>query len=87
MACAEHCVVQLACTQAWRSEQACIDACEANLVEATVFEVACAAAWVDLYACLGTLTCDELAQWMRPARFPYPCLSQDEVLGFECAGQ
>ncbi|MCA9704793.1 MAG: hypothetical protein KDK70_02950 [Myxococcales bacterium] len=66
---------------------ACVDACEANLVAAAEFQRACRAAWEDLHACLGTLTCEELAQWMDPTRFPYPCLREDEVLGFECAGQ
>jgi len=87
MPCAEGCAVEVACTERWRTEQACIDACEANLVEATAFEPACAAAWADLHACLGTLTCEELAQWTQPTAFPYPCVSEDEVLGFECAGQ
>ncbi len=87
MPCAESCAVQFACTKDWRTEQACVDACEANLMKAEAFEVACAAAWEDLYTCLGTLTCEELAEWMNPSQVPYPCMSEDEVLGFECAGQ
>ncbi len=85
--CVEGCTVELMCGKEWPSLEACVEDCEANLVEASEFEVACAAAWEDLHVCLGTLSCEEFFEWRDPTGFPYPCLPQDEVLSIECAGQ
>ena len=75
------------CGDEWRTEEACVLDCEANLVEAERFNIACRAAWEGLHTCLGTLSCEEFAEWLEPTGIPYPCLSEDEVLTFECAGQ
>ncbi|MCH9688149.1 MAG: hypothetical protein K0V04_42350 [Deltaproteobacteria bacterium] len=85
--CEAGCEIEFGCSRQWRSEQACIDSCEANLLEAEQFHRACRAAWENLHECLGTLSCEEFTEWFDPMRFPYPCLSEDEVLAFECKGQ
>lgn len=75
------------CTDRWRSLEACVLDCEANLEEAAKFKIACVASWEALHECLGTLTCEEHLRWQNPTEFPYPCVSEDEELAFECAGQ
>ncbi len=85
--CVVGCEVEFACGKRWPDVRSCVTACEANLVEAEAYEIACRAAWEDLHVCLGTLSCEEFAQWANPTRFPYPCVSADQVLAFECKGQ
>ncbi len=85
--CADGCVVEVACGTEWESEDACVTACEANLVKADAFSPFCRDAWAALSACLATLTCEEFSQWQSPMMFPYPCSDADTVLSIECKGQ
>ena len=86
--CVDGCVTEFACGRRWRSEDACVEWCEANLVQAEAEAgPACRISWENLYECLGTLTCEEYEQWQMPVEVPYPCISEDEALTFECAGQ
>jgi hypothetical protein len=75
------------CTSDWPSEEDCVLACEANLVEAAAFSPVCADAWENVSECVGTLTCEEYLEWRMPTTFPYPCVDADEGLAFECKGQ
>ncbi len=86
-ACQQGCAVEWLCTMDWPSEQACVSACEANLIRAAAFAPACADAWAAVSECLGTLTCEEYLEWRMPTAFPYPCVEADEGLQFECNGQ
>ena len=86
-ACAAGCAVEFLCGTEWKTEQACVDWCEANLVEAAMFSPFCRAAWEGVSACLATLTCEELEQWQAPMELPYPCSDADVVLEVECKGQ
>jgi hypothetical protein len=85
--CAEGCAVELMCGTEWMSEEDCVTWCEANLVMAGAFSPFCRLAWEGVSACLGTLTCEEFAQWENPMMFPYPCSDADVVLEVECEGQ
>lgn len=87
-ACVDGCATEFECGMRWRSEGACLQWCEDNLVQAEVEAgPACRISWQSLYACLGTLTCEEYEQWQMPVAVPYPCIGEDEALTFECAGQ
>jgi len=87
MPCTEQCEVELMCGEDWKSVRACAEPCEANLVEAELFAPFCRSAWEELALCLGSLTCEEFAEWQSPVEIPYPCISEDEGLVFECKGQ
>jgi len=86
-ACEEGCVVEAACGMRWASEDECVIACEANLVEAGRFSPFCQQAWENVSECVGTLTCEEFVQWETPTEFPYPCSDADVGLEIECEGQ
>lgn len=86
-ACADGCAVEFACGTRWASEQECVMWCEANLEKADAFSPFCRDAWEGVSACLGTLTCEEFAEWESPTVFPYPCSDADVVLDVECEGQ
>ncbi|MEM9459132.1 MAG: hypothetical protein AAGF11_33445 [Myxococcota bacterium] len=86
-ACAQGCAVEFSCGTEWTSEQECVTWCEANLEKAYEFSPFCRDAWAGVSACLGTLTCEEFAEWHDPAMFPYPCSETDAILNVECKGQ
>lgn len=86
-ACAQGCAVEFACGTDWASEQECVTWCEANLEKAYEFSPFCRDAWAGVSMCLGTLTCEEFAEWHDPAMFPYPCSEADAILNVECEGQ
>lgn len=86
-ACQSGCVVEFMCGMEWASERECVQWCEANLEKADAFSPFCHDAWAGVSACLGTLTCEEFAEWDAPAMFPYPCSEADVVLEVECKGQ
>jgi hypothetical protein len=75
------------CGTEWTSEAECVDWCEQNLIEASLFSEFCADAWEALSACVGTLTCEEFLEHEAPEMFPYPCADEDSVLAVECRGQ
>ena len=85
--CIDGCETEVLCTMDWASEEECYDACVANLEKAGAFAQACRAAWEDVHTCLGTLDCTDFAEWQAPTMTPYPCVSEDEALMFECKGQ
>jgi hypothetical protein len=86
-ACADGCAVEFMCGTEWASAEDCVAWCEANLMKANAFSPFCRAAWEGVSACLGTLTCEEFAQWENPMMFPYPCSEADVALSVECKGQ
>ncbi len=86
-ACADGCAVEFMCGMEWMSEEECVTWCEANLEKAYAFSPFCHDAWEGVSACLGTLTCEEFAEWDNPMVFPYPCSDADTILAVECKGQ
>ena len=85
--CTAGCMTQLECTAVWKNLEACVTACEDNLIQAALFSQFCEIAWENLSACFGTLSCDEYAEYLEPTMFPYPCDLESDALGFECEGQ
>jgi hypothetical protein len=90
-ACQAGCQVEVDCgfcSTEWEDVDECIEWCEANLVKAGEFADFCQAAWENVHACVGTLDCDEFADWCdREPPFDYPCITEDQTLEFECEGQ
>jgi hypothetical protein len=76
------------CGTQWKSVEACIEWCTANLDEAAAFTDACRDAWAGMHACVGQLSCEDFSAWcMKMPLRDYPCLGADENLSFECEGQ
>ncbi len=85
--CTAGCMTQLECTAVWKNLEACVTACEDNLIQAALFSQFCEIAWENLSACFGTLTCDEYAEYLEAVTFPYPCDLESDALSWECKGQ
>lgn len=92
-ACVAGCMVEFGCQDTcecattWRSEQACVQWCDANLDEAELFTEFCRDAWEAMSECLGTLSCEAYQEFHHPSVPDYPCVSEAETLAFECDGQ
>ena len=92
-ACVAGCMIEFGCQDTcecgttWRSEDACVQWCDANLGEAELFSSFCRDAWEAMSACIGTLTCEQYQQFHNPDVPDYPCVSEADTLAFECEGQ
>lgn len=92
-ACVAGCMIEFGCQDTcecgttWKSEEACVAWCEANLEKAALFTEFCRDAWENMSACIGTLDCDGYHEFHNPAVPDYPCVSEADSLAFECKGQ
>lgn len=80
-------MTEFACSDEWKSVEACITWCEGNLVKAGDFSLFCQMAWSNLSACFGTLDCEEYTAYLEAAVVDYPCVAEANSLAFECKGQ
>ena len=92
-ACMAGCEVELDCGpcaggKPWKSVEACVDWCTANLMKAGLFSFSCRSGWQGVHACVGALACDGFDQWCaKDPPFAYPCYRADVAQAFECEGQ
>jgi hypothetical protein len=92
-ACVAGCMIEFGCQDTcecdttWKSEEACVSWCEANLEKAALFTEFCRDAWENMSACIGTLDCEGYHEFHNPAVPDYPCVSEADSLAFECKGQ
>lgn len=92
-ACVAGCMIEFGCQDTcecdttWKSEDACVQWCEANLEKAALFTEFCRDAWEAMSACIGTLDCEGYHEFHNPAVPDYPCVSEADSLAFECKGQ
>jgi hypothetical protein len=76
------------CATKWRSVEACVEWCTANLDEAAAFADDCRDAWAGMHACVGVLSCEDFTDWcLKDPPAAYPCEGADQELSFECKGQ